>query len=110
MKDIRDAEPILFRKDPHAVENLRQAPAGDRAVHAIIIWRYPPNRGKSRLPPRPEGKPLRLVTAALEGGRMMVVGDFLDLIDQVVDLRRRTIQLDDQQRLDFERVAGFDKS
>ncbi len=35
------------------------------------------------------------------------LGDRLDAGDQVIDLGLRTVELDDQQRLDVERIAGM---
>jgi hypothetical protein len=32
-----------------------------------------------------------------------------DSLDQVVDLGRRAVEFDDQQRLDIERIAGMDE-
>ena len=43
------------------------------------------------------------------GGRAVAVGDRLDPLDQVVDLDRRAVEFDDQQRLAFERIAGMDE-
>ena len=36
-------------------------------------------------------------------------GDRLDALEQVVDLGLRAVELDDQQRLDVERIAGMDE-
>ena len=35
--------------------------------------------------------------------------DRLDPLDQLIDLHAWTVELDDQQRLDVERIAGMDK-
>ena len=36
-------------------------------------------------------------------------GDLLDAIEQVIDFVARAVELDDQQRLDVERIAGMDE-
>ena len=38
-----------------------------------------------------------------------ILGDLVDALDQMIDLGRRTVELDDQQRLDVERIAGVDE-
>ena len=35
--------------------------------------------------------------------------DLLDALDQMIDLGLRPVELDDQQRLDVERIAGMDE-
>ena len=35
--------------------------------------------------------------------------NLFDAFDQMVDLGRRSVELDDQQRLDVERIAGMDE-
>ena len=36
-------------------------------------------------------------------------GDLLDALEQMIDLGARPVELDDQQRLDVERIAGMDE-
>ena len=36
-------------------------------------------------------------------------GDLLDALEQMIDLVARAVELDDQQRLDVERIAGMDE-
>ena len=50
----------------------------------------------------------RLADAAGDGAAG--ARDRLDAADQVIDLGRRPVELDDQQRLDIERIAGMDES
>jgi hypothetical protein len=54
---------VLLRERSHPGEDFGQARAGNRAVHAVIIRRDPPDRGEGCLAAGPEGQPLRLVTA-----------------------------------------------
>ena len=42
-------------------------------------------------------------------GRAAFARDRLDALEQMIDLGRRPIELDDQQRLDIERIAGMDE-
>ena len=42
-------------------------------------------------------------------GRAAALRDRLDPADQLVDLDAGTVELDDQERLDVERIAGMDK-
>ena len=48
-----------------------------------------------------------LETRQVDGAASL--GDRLDARDQVVDLGLRAVELDDQQRLDVERIAGMDE-
>ena len=43
------------------------------------------------------------------GGRATAERDRFDALDQFVDLDAGTVEFDDQQRLDVERIAGMDK-
>jgi hypothetical protein len=55
MEDIRDCEPVLLRQRPHPREDLREAGARDRPVHAIIVGRDPPDSGEGGFAPGPKG-------------------------------------------------------
>jgi hypothetical protein len=55
MEDVRDREPVLLRKCPHPREDLGEAGARDRAVHAVIVGRDPPDSGKGSFAPGPKG-------------------------------------------------------
>src|SRR3984893_14148089 len=68
VKYVRDGKPVLLRERSHPRENFGQACAGNRAVHAIIIRRDPPDRREGGLAAGPEGQPLRLVTAEPDRG------------------------------------------
>ena len=109
MKHIGDRQPVLLRQLPHSRQHLGQPGARDRAVHAVIIGRDPADRRKRRLAPGPESEPLGLVWLSRIDRGTVVAGDLLDLADQMIDLGLRPVQLDDQQRLDIERIAGIDK-
>ena len=66
-----------------------------------------PTAGKAALRPaqkRSRSSSLRLTRARVAAPLAAAIA--CDLLDQVVDLGRRAVELDDQQRLDVERVAG----
>ena len=68
-----------------------------------------PDRRKRRLAAGPEQSRARLPNR--KSGRWSIRNsrDSLDPLDQFVDLDAGTIELDDQQRLDVERIAGMDE-
>ena len=55
MEDVRDREPVLLRQRPHPREDLREAGARDRSVHAVIVGRDPADSGKGGFAPGPKG-------------------------------------------------------
>ena len=105
---IGDAKPVPRRQGADLGQHFGQAAARDRAVHAVIVG-DPPDRRKRRLAAGPEEEPLGFVAADPDGLRAVGAGERLDLLDQVVDLDLRPIELDDQQRLGIERVASVGK-
>ena len=68
-----------------------------------------PTAGKAALRPAQKRQALGLVVETPQVDRAVSAGDGLDLLDQVVDLGRRAVELDDQQGLDVERIAGLDE-
>ena len=92
------------------VSTQRQLRARDGAVHAVVVGRDAADRGERRLAAGPEQQPLLLGCAT--PGRSTArqsLRDRLDALDQVIDLGLRAVELDDQQRLDIERIAGMDE-
>ena len=85
VKYVRDGKPVLLRERSHPGEDFGQARAGNRAVHAIIIRRDPPDSGEGCLAAGPEGQPLRLVTAEPDRGGAVDASKRLDLFDQMID-------------------------
>ena len=79
MEHIGDAQPVLRRQVADPRQHLGQAAARDRAVHAVIIGRNPPDRRKRRLAAGPEGDPLGFVAADPDRLRAVGAGDRLDL-------------------------------
>ena len=55
VKYVRDCEPVLLRQRPHPCEDLGEAGARDRPVHAIIVGRDPPDSGEGGFAPGPKG-------------------------------------------------------
>ncbi len=109
VKNVGDAKTVFFGEIADSRQRLRQRPARNSPVHAEIIGRNPPHRRKRRLAPRPEQIALRLGLGNLTRGRAAALRDRLDAADQFIDLDAGTIELDDQQRLDIERIAGVHK-
>ena len=66
-----------------------------------------PTAGNAALRPGPEQEPLLFGARDAAGHGTADLRDCLDARDQVVDLGLRTVDLDDQQRLDVERIAGM---
>src|SRR6516165_3444720 len=110
VKDVGHREPVPLRERAYSGQDLGQARTRDGAVHAIVIGRDATDRREGGFASGPEGEPLSLVTTDPDFAGVVVARDRLDPADQMVDLRRRAVELDDQQRLDIERVAGLDKS
>ena len=61
MKDIAEAQAILFGQDSHLVQYLRQGMARDGAVHADHVGRKAPHGGKRSLAARPDAGALFFV-------------------------------------------------
>ncbi len=106
MEHVGDAQAVVLRQFADALEHLRQPRARDGAVHAVVVGRDAPDRRERRLAAGPEQQPLLLGGRHLAGDGLAVARDRLDALDQVIDLGLRAVELDDQQRLDVERIAG----
>ncbi len=109
VKDVGDAQAVFLRQLPHARQHLRQLGARDGAVHAVIVGRDAADRRERRLAAGPEQQPLLLRGGDPAGDGAARLGDGLDALDQMIDLGLRAVELDDQQRLDIERIAGMDE-
>ena len=68
-----------------------------------------PTAGNAALRPAQNSTPLVFGIRHPQRGRAARLGDLGDPLDQVIDLGRRPVELDDQQRLDVERIAGVDE-
>ena len=66
-----------------------------------------PTAGNAALRPAQNSSRFVLVLRHPAGRGVALAGDRIDLLDQVIDLRLPAVQLDDQQRLDVERIAGM---
>ena len=107
MEHVGDAQAVVLRQLADALEHLRQLGARDGAVHAVVVGRDAPDRRERGLAAGPEQQPLLLRRRHLAGDGAAVARDRLDARDQMVDLGLRAVELDDQQRLDVERIAGM---
>ena len=67
-----------------------------------------PTAGNAALRPA-QNRPLLLRAGDPAGHGAAFRGDGLDARQQMVDLGLRAVELDDQQRLDVERIAGMDE-
>ncbi len=68
-----------------------------------------PTAGNAALTAGPEQVALLLGIGNLNAGRAAAKRDLLDARDQFIDFDAGAIELDDQQRLDVERIAGVDE-
>ncbi len=109
MKHIGDAQAVFRRHLLHAVQHQRQLRARNGAVHAVIVRRDAADRRERRLAAGPEQQPLVLGIGHAASYRAAALGDVLHALEQMIDLILRTIELDDQQGLDVERIAGMDE-
>ena len=109
MKHVGDAKTVFLREIADPRQRLRQCAARDGAVHAEIIRRDPPHGRKRRLAAGPEQIAFGFRGGNLASGRAAALRDRLDPFDQFIDLDAGTIEFDDQQRLDVERIAGMNE-
>ena len=109
VKHVGDGKIVFFREIADPRQGFRQRAARDGAVHAEIVGRNPSHRRKCGLAPGPEQVALTFRIGNLTRGRPAALRDRFDPADQLVDLDARTIELDDQQRLDVERIARMHK-
>ena len=65
-----------------------------------------PTAGKAAFRPAQNGEPLRLVVRHAAARRAVRRGDRLHPLQEMRDLALRPVELDDQQRLHVERIAG----
>ena len=92
----------------HLGQHLDQPAARHRAVEAHVVGRDLADGGERRLAAGPEQHALLLVAADAHRGGAAAAGDLGDAVDQVVDLDRRAVELDDQQALGVHRIARAD--
>ncbi len=109
VKHIGDAQAVLGRHFLHAHQNQRQLGARNGAVHAQVVGRDAADRGECRLTSSPEQQPLVFRVRHPARDRAALLRDLLDAFEQMIDLGARAIELDDQQRLDVERIAGMNE-
>ena len=98
-----------MRHFTHALQHFRQRGARDGAVHAEIVGRDAADRRECGLAPGPEQQPLRFRVGAMQRGGAAAQGEFGHLGDEVVDLGKGTVELDDQDRFHIERIAGMNE-
>ena len=65
-----------------------------------------PTAGNAALRPAQNSSRSSSELETLQRRRAAFLGDLVDALDQVIDLGLRAVELDDQQRLDVERIAG----
>ena len=91
-------------------EHQRQLRARDGAVHAVIVGRDAADRRERGLAAGPEQQPLLLRIGHAAGRRRRHCRAIASTrVEQMIDLGARPVELDDQQRLDIERIAGMDE-
>ena len=109
VKHVGDPEAVRLGHLGDAAQDLGHAVARDGAVHAVVVRRDASDRGERGLAAGPEVEPLGLARADPDRDRPPLAGEGLDPPNQVLDLGLRPVELDDQERLDIERVAGVDE-
>src|SRR6478672_7760451 len=109
VKYVGDPKLVFLRELADARQRLRQRAAWDGTVHAEIVRRDAPDRRERPPAAGPEQIALGFRSGNLAGGRAAALRNRLDAADQLVDLDAGTIELDDQKRLDVERIARMDK-
>ena len=107
MEDVGDAQAVALHDLVHALQHERQLPRRDGAVHADIVGdaaggaegRFAafPDRGASRMADFDSRTVFAPCARAMSTMRA----------EQVVHLGVRALDLDDQQGLDIERIAGM---
>src|SRR6202041_989063 len=75
MEHIGDPQPMPFRERRNLAQHLGETAARDRAVHAVVIRRDAPDRGKRRLAPGPEQQALGLGPADAQRDRPVLPGE-----------------------------------
>src|SRR5690606_35922878 len=104
MEYVRDPQVMLGRKLAHSAQHTRQLAPRDRAVHAVVVGADAADGRKRGLASGPEREPLGLAGRGSAPDRALFRRKHTDTLDEVVNLFRRTIEFDDQDRLDIERV------
>src|SRR5206468_3638453 len=109
VEDVGDAQTVFLREPAHPRQHLGEAAPRDRPVHAVIVGRDAADRGEGRLAAGPEGEALLLAAADADRDGLVLAGDALDRLEEMVDLGGAAVELDDEEGLDVERVAGVDE-
>ena len=109
VEHIGDPQPVARGELAHAGQHPRQLLAGNGAVHAVVIRRDAADRREGRLAAGPEEQPLLLRLRHAADRRPVGGGNRHHPVDQVIDLLAAAVELDDQQRLAVERIAGMDE-
>ena len=105
VKDIGDPKPERGANLAGALKRLRQLAGRHRAVHADIIG-DPAGRPERRLAPFPDLGALHRRHRFAHGAHIVRFGDRADPGQHRPYLGVRALDLDDQHRLDIERIAG----
>ena len=106
VEDVGDLEAVAGTDLLDPPQHLRQAAGRDDAVHAEIVGE-PAHRAEGGLAALPDRGAFGFRFRDADRLRLKALGDRRDAGDQVGDLGLRALDLDDQQRLDVERIAGM---
>ena len=109
VKDIGAGQAIFGREIAHGAEHGREILAGNGAVHAEIVRRYPPDGREGCLASGPEFEPLLLRGRGAHQRGAVRLRDIAHPPDQMLDLGQRPVELDDQQGIDIEGVTSMDE-
>ncbi len=109
MEDVAHRQAVFRGQRLDAAQHLGQGAARDGAVHAVVVGRQPPHRGKGILAPGPEFLPLGLVAGQADlggtGGRQQAA----DALDVGGHVGLHPVQLAEQDGGGIHRVAGVDE-
>ena len=109
VEHVGHPQPVFPGQLGDAPEYPRQFTAGYGAVHAVVVRRNAPHRGKGVLAPSPETHAFGLVAgqAYLAGTGLAQQGG--DALAVVLHVRFHTVQLAQQDRRRLHRVTGVDE-
>ena len=104
MEHVGDAEPLRFGDLVDALQHIGQLAGRDRAVHADVIG-HAARGAEGGFAALPDRGALGFRLRDLDGLRVERLGDGDDAAEHVVDFLVGSLDLDDQHRLDVERIA-----
>src|SRR4051794_29900541 len=109
MEDVSDAEAVALCNLTDALENEGELAGWDRAVHADVIG-DPAHGTEGGFASLPDRCAFCLRLRYVQALGIERLGNLDNAAEHILDLGIRALNLDDQHRLDIERVAGLGKA